>query len=176
MGVIALLFMLCIAIALTMSLAPTPTVRTLPTGTKPPEGFPVLVTFSLNPGLWFWEKVVKPPNYDNGEPIDQTTQFNIKWMTKAPRALIDMGPLTMKGTYDPDIYTQIQSMMGVKQTITHKFPNGSTLAFYGFVMKFEPDDVEIGKQPEATITYCPTNWDPANQVEAGPAYASAHGT
>lgn len=156
--------------------APTPTARTLPTGTKEPEGFPVLVTFSLNPGLWFWEKVSKPLAYDDGEPIDQTTQFNVKFMTKAPRALIDTPPLHSKGMYDPDIYSQIITMIGTRQTITHKFPNGSTVCFYGYVQKFEPEDTEIGKAPEADITYVVTNWDQVNQVEAGPAYASAHGT
>lgn len=156
--------------------APTPTVRTLPTGTKPPEGFPVLVTLSLNPGIWFWEKVSKPLAYDMGEPIDQTTQFNIAFMTKASRALIDTPMLHSKGTYDPDIYLQIKTMMGKAQTITHKFPNGATICFYGYVAKFDPEDTEIGKQPEADISYVPTNWDPVNQVEAGPAYATNHGT
>lgn len=176
MGILLILFVTLVLVGIGMGAAPAPTVRTLPTGTKPPEGFPVLVTLSLNPGIWFWEKVVKPPVYDNGEPIDQTTQFNTRWNTMGPRALIMMSPLTAKGTYDPDIYSQIVTMVGKAQTITHKFPNGSTLAFYGFVQKFDPDDVESGKQPEATITYVPTNWDPVNQVEAGPTYTSAHGT
>lgn len=156
--------------------APTPTVRTLPTGTKPPEGFPVLVTFSLNPGMWFWEKTSKPFGLDNGEPIDQTTQFNTRWETMGPRALIKSKQLNSKGTYDPDIYPQIIPMIGVPQTITHKYPNGSTIAFYGYIKEFDADETEIGKQPEANIVYQPTNYDTVNQVEAGPAYHSAHGT
>lgn len=156
--------------------APTPTVRTLPTGTKSPNGFPVKVTLSLNAGIWFWEKSVKPPSLDGGEPIPTSTQHNVKYHTFAPRALIKSGAISTKAAYDATVWSQIAPMINVEQTITHTYPDGSTLAQFGYVQKYDPDETEEGKQPEATFTFQPTCWDPVNQVEAGPAFASAHGT
>lgn len=157
--------------------APTPTVRQIPTGTKSPNGFPVHVTFSQNPAMWIWEKAVKPPSPDGGEAIDTSTDFNVAWRTKAPRALKTMMPVTIKAAYDATVWPQLMTNINLEQTITHTYPDGSTLCYYGFLQKAEYEETgEDGKQPEVTLTVIPTMWDPVNQVEAGPVFASAHGT
>lgn len=156
--------------------APTATPRGTPTGIKLREGYSVKHTFAADPTIELFEKTVKPPSLDGGEPVDQTTQFNETWETVSPRSLIKMGPSTFKCAYDPSAYTAIQSAINRQDTCTTTFGDGSTLAYYGYLQKFEPEDMEIGKQPEATVTIIVTNWDYVNKVEAGPVLTSVAGT
>jgi|SRR6185503_17184699 len=156
--------------------APVATPRGAPSGIKLKEGHAIKHTFGRNATIELWEKGVKPPSVDGGEPVDQTTQHNVTYETMAPRTLIKNGPVTFKCAYDPSIYTTIMNHVNVEDTCTETFPDGSTLAYFGFLQKFEPDDVEIGKQPEATVTIIVTNWDYVGKVEAGPVMTSVAGT
>jgi len=156
--------------------APAPTVRGTPSGIKLKEGFHIKHTFALNPTIELWEKDVKPPSLDGGEPVEQTTQHNVLWETMAPRSLIKMGPVTFKAAYDPNMYNSLLALINVETTCTETFPDGSTLAYYGFLNKVEPEDVTIGKQPEVNVTVIVTNWDFVNKVEAGPLLTSVAGT
>ena len=56
------------------------------------------------------------------------------------------------------------------------FADGSTLAFYGYLKNFEPQDSEEGSDPEANITIQPTNWDNANSTEEAPVLVAVPGT
>lgn len=162
--------------------APAATPRGTPTGIKLKDGYSTKVTLSLNTTIELWEKTVKPPGIDGGDAIQQTTMHNTTWRTFASRGLLTLTEHTFKAAYDPSIYTSILSMINVQkvgtsaQVITVTFPDGSTLAFYGYVKMFEPDEHQEGTQPEATVTITPTNYDPVNNVEAAPVLTSVAGT
>ncbi len=156
--------------------APTPTVRGTPAGIKLKDGFSSKVTLGALPTASFWEKKIKPPGLDGGEPIQQTTMHNVTYRTTAPRQLKTLTPQTFTAAYDPNFYNQLLSRVNVEDTITHQFGDGSTLAYYGFLKSIVPNDVEEGAQPEAQIEIVPTNWDYINHVEAAPVLTSVSGT
>lgn len=157
--------------------APANTTRSTPTGRKLDEGFPTKIAFSRLAAASFWEKTVQPPGADGGEPVDITTMHNVAWRTRNPRVLIDLMPHTTKVAYDPNFYNQIvNTLINAKGSVTVRFPDGSTLDYFGYLQKFEPDQIEEGKQPEATITIVPTNWDSVNNVESPPVLTSVSGT
>lgn len=155
---------------------PTPTARGALTGYKMPDGYQSYVTFASNPTITLWEKAVKPPGIDGGEPIDTTTMHNIKWRTFSPRSLLKLDPITFTCAYDPDAVwnstTGVVHLCDLKNdTITVLYPEGSTVCFYGFLQKFEPAELKEGEFPEATATIMPTNWDNAGQSEQGPVFS-----
>lgn len=159
--------------------APTPTPRVNPsTDSKIPiqDGHATLITIGSNPDIGFWEKTVQPPGYDGGDAVDTTTMHNETYRTFAPRQLSTLTEVSITAAYDPILYTDILALINVRDTITVTFPDGSTVAFYGYIRSFEPQDVEEGTQAEATIVIQPTNWDPANNVEEGPAVSEVAGT
>lgn len=156
--------------------APTPTVRVTPGGIMLKDGYRTLITFSRDTDVSLWEKKVTPFGLDGRESIDQTTMWNNDYVTKAPRSLVDTTDGSMTCSYDPAVYTQLVAMLNVEQTITYTVSDGTTVAVYGYLQKFEPQEMEEGTQPEAKVTIVHTNWDYVNKVEAGPAVASVSGT
>lgn len=156
--------------------APTPTARQTPSGYKLPDGYQTLITFARQPAIKFWEKTIKPPGIDGKEAIDTTTMLNSQWRTFAHRSLQTLTPASVKAAYDPEYYTAIRSLINTNDTITVRWPDGSTLAFYGFLQGIEYDELVEGTMPEATLTITPTNWDAANGVEAGPTFTGSAGT
>ena len=156
--------------------APTPTVRVTPTGIKLKDGFRTLITFAADTDVEFYEKGVKPPGIDGGDAIPQTTMHNTAWRTMAPRQLKTLTESSVTCAYDPLVYTSILNLINVETTVTVTFADGSTLAFYGFLQKFEPGELKEGEQPEATVTITPTNFDPTNKVEAAPVLTNVVGT
>lgn len=155
--------------------APTPTARGTPAGIKMKDGYSTKITFARYPTIEFWEKIVGLVGIDNGEPIDQTTMHTTRYRQMAPRQLLTLTPFDIDVAYDPDI-TKVIDIIGKEDTVTETNPDGTTIAYYAFAQKWSPKPREEGKQPEATLTIVPTNWDPVNKVEAGPAIASVTGT
>lgn len=156
--------------------APTPVARQVPTNAKMDDGFSSKITLNNKPSIQFMEKTVQPPSLSTGAAIMTATMFNIRYRTKRPPQLIDLGNIVTKVTYDPDVLTDIISQLGAEQGITVKFPDASTLAIWGYLSDFKPDPLEEGKPGEATVEIVPTNWDKANQVEAAPVYTAGAGT
>lgn len=156
--------------------APVPTPRTVPSGWKMKEGYQAVVTFSNKPAVQLWEKEVTPTGWDGGDPIDTTTQFNTRYRTKAPPALVDLTEAQYTCGYDPDVYNDINGLIGVEQTVTIRFPDRSTICFYGYMRSFKPSGLKEKTFPEATVVIIPTNYDPVNNVEAGPVFTAAAGT
>lgn len=124
------------------------------------NGYQALVTFANAPDVELWEKVVTPPGYSFGEKIDITTQHNEQVRTAAPRALAEVKDSKFTCAYDPEFYNVFLDIAGVNTTITKTFPDGSQLAFFGYLADFEPEGMEEGKQPEASVTTHATNTDP----------------
>ena len=156
--------------------APSPTPRMAPTGIMLADGYRSLITFSRQTNITFWEKKLTTIGYDGREPIDQTTMWNDYFVTKAPRSLIDSTDGSITVAYDPEVHVEILAMINVHQTITYTLSDGSTIAAYGWLQKFEPQEMEEGAQPEAKITIVHSNWDYQNNVESGPAVAGVAGT
>lgn len=156
--------------------APVAGARLDPAGIKLDDGYRTLLACAANPDVSFWEKTVKPPGLDGGDEIDTTTMHNDTWRTRAPRALVTMTEASMTAAYDPNIYNDILSVLNVETTWTVHFPDGSTLAFYGFLKNFETNELSEGEQPTASITVVPTNQDPVTGAEEAPVLVSAAGT
>lgn len=135
----------------------TSTARTTPVGTKLNDGFSTQIAFAADPDVGFWERTVKPPGLDGGEPIDITTMFNTTYRTFAPRQLKTLTPITCTVAYDPAVFDQILALINVNGWITVHFPDTSTLDFVGFLKSFEPAENAEGNFPLATITIIPTN-------------------
>lgn len=155
--------------------APTPTTRGTPAGTKLKDGFSTKITFARYSTAEFWEKVVGLAGADNGEGIEQTTMHTVRYRQVTPRQLITLTPFDVDCAYDPDV-THLLDMVGREDTVTETYPDGTTVAYFAYLQKYAKKPNEEGKQPELTLTICPTNWDPTNKVEAGPAIASVTGT
>lgn len=148
--------------------APSATSRGTPDGIALCDGFSSLVTLGSDATIELWEKSVKPPSVDGGDAIKTTTMHNSAWHTYRARQLLDLLPVTFKAAYDPDVYDELTARVNDDtDTITVRFSDGSTVAFFGFLQKFEPDELVEGEPPTATCTIHPTNWDTTNSVEAG---------
>jgi hypothetical protein len=156
--------------------APGVTARTIPTGFKMPDGFKTTIAMAENPGVQFWEMTVKPMTVDGGELIPTTSQLNVAWRTFAPKSLKTGLPVTGKAFYDPNVIPELIAMINVGQAITVHLPTNATIAFWGVLQKYEFEEQEEGKSPMLTYTIGVTNWDPVNNVEAGPVYTPAGGT
>jgi len=130
------------------------------------DGFVSKITFANDTNVTFWEKSVKPPGLDGGEPIIRSTMFNTVYHTKHPGGLIDVTPVTTKVAYCLQSYTDILAIINdVNDTVTVTVCDGSQISFFGYLQKFEPDELTPNTHPEATITVIATMYDHANQVE-----------
>lgn len=152
--------------------APVAAARVTPTGKRLDDGLSTKVAFTADPDIAFWEKTVKPPGIDGGDAIDTSTMHNVAWRSRGPRKLKTLQDVTIKAAYDPALYTQILALINAPGVVTVHFPNLSSLAFYGFLRSFEPDEAKESDQPEATITVTPTNIDPATGTEEAPVFTA----
>jgi len=147
-----------------------------PVGIMLKNGYRALIGLSRDPDISIWEKSVGTPAYEGPDLIDITTQWNDLWRTKSPGSLLDTGEFTVTCAYDPACKTQILEILNYNQAITITYPDGSTESFWGVVRSFESGDLVENEFPEGTLTIAPTNYDPDNDVEAGPVIASVSGT
>ncbi len=131
------------------------------------DGYQTLVSFASSPSVKLYEKTVTPPGMDGGGEVDTTTMLNTKYRTRNPKALITMSISAMKCAYDPAVYTQIVALINVNNLITVTFPDGSTLAFWGWLNKFTPDAHTEGEQPTAEVEIIPSNQN-SSKVETAP--------
>jgi hypothetical protein len=156
--------------------APTPTVRSTPSGIKLRDGFGGLITLAIDPDIEFWEITVKPPALMGGDPIKSTTNHNDNVHTKRPRTIQDRGNIQATVAYDPKCMASAKAAINVETTVTKTWPDGSTLAAYGYLKDFDPQNMQEGELPTANIEIVLTNWDPVNHVEADYVYTDVAGT
>lgn len=177
MYLVALLVFVAAVLISILSAAPSPTARVVPSGFFLQDGYRTTITLSSNPAIQFKEKTVGGFMVDNGEPIDQTTMLETVSTIRAPQGLNTYGPITThKVAYDPNVIVAIRASCGRPCVITITYPTHATDCYYGYLKSFKADPLERGKQPEATIELCETDWDFANNVAAGPVYTPAGGT
>lgn len=146
--------------------APAYTARQTPQGIRLEDGYQSLFAFAADPDVSLWEIETGLPGLDGGEPINTTTQHNVNLRTMAPRALKTMTAFTTRCAYDPQVYEDLDALINVETAITNHFPDGTRLAFWGFLQKFEPDGLVDGTFPTAQVTIVPTNTDPSDGTEA----------
>lgn len=149
----------------------TTTARGTPTGPYFEDGFQTLIAFAADPDVKLWEKTVKPPGVDGGDPIDITTMHNDDLRTSAPRSLKTLTQATMTVAYAGESYDQIMALINVNGWITAHLPDGSTYDFVGYLKSFEPNGHEEGGFPLANCTIVPTNQ--LAGVETPPEFTSA---
>lgn len=136
------------------------------------DGYQTLVNFAADETVKFWEKSVTPPGMDGGGETDTTTMLNTTYRTRNPKALVTMTNAKMTVSYDPEIYSEILSLINVNNLITITFPDGSTLAFWGWLNSFTPGECAEGEQPTAEIEIIPSNQN-ASGVETAPVHTPA---
>jgi len=124
------------------------------------------------PGITFWEKEVTPPGLDGGGENDTTTMRNLVYRTRSPKKLITLTEMTILVSYDIGFYDDILDLLNNNQLITITFPDDTTLAFWGWLDKFIPNNFIEGEQPTATITIVPSNQNESG-VETAPDYQEA---
>ena len=154
--------------------------RATPDGIILADGFSskIIIGLTDQDDIEFWEKQITPPAIDGGDAVEQTTMWNATWRTKLPRDLITLDDVVCTVAYDPVVYNEIiNSVININTTITVYFSDGSTLAFFGYLKRFEPSALVEGEQPEATVTFVATNIDPDDvTVEAGPTMVEVAGS
>lgn len=157
--------------------APATTARATPAGIKLRNGHASKIAFALDSDVSFWEKTLQPPGVDNGDAIDQTTMFSVFWMEKAAQAVNDVTDGQLTCAYDPNVYNNIiTNLLGQNGSVTIHYRDGSTLDFFGYLKSFQPAALSRGTQPEATVTFVCTNFDPVNKVQQEPVLTSVSGS
>ncbi len=146
--------------------APVATPRVAPSGIKLKDGYRSLVTFALDTNIELWEKQVTPPGLEGGDSIEQTTMWNDVYRTFAPRSLRTLTEMQFTAAYDPQVYVSVLAAINREDTITVRFKDGSTLAFFGYLKNFQTGELVEGTQPEATCVVVPTNIDSAGAEQA----------
>jgi hypothetical protein len=133
------------------------------------DGFATFITFENIPTVKLFEKEVNPPGMTANGPIDTTTMRNTAWRTMAPKALKTMPQITATVAYATDAIEVLFAQVGVNQPVVVTLPDGSTVAFWGWIEEFTPGANVEGEQPTATLTIQPSlrNGDGA---EVAPAY------
>jgi len=136
------------------------------------DGYQSLISFAADADVLFYEKTVTPPGVDGGGEVDTTLMLNATYRTRNPKALITMSNASLVVAYDPATYAEILALVNVNNLITITFPDGSTLAFWGWLNTFTPSELTEGEQPTADIEIIPSNQN-ATGVETAPVYAAA---
>lgn len=134
--------------------APAPTARVTPGDLSGifGNGFSSKITFALDPDIEFLEISVTPQGFNMPDDVDATTMFNVNRMTKDPAALYETTDAQAVVAYSKETEAQVRAILGSFTTITIKFPDGSTLADFGWLRSFVPGELTINGRPTATIT------------------------
>lgn len=137
------------------------------------DGFSTTIAFADLATVKFYEKTVTPPSVSGGGENDTTTMLNTAWRTRSPKKLKTLGESQLTVAYDPAVYNDVVGANGVNnnQLITVTFPDGSTLAFWGWIDEFTPNEIVEGEQPTAEVTIICSNQN-ASGTETAPVYTA----
>jgi hypothetical protein len=141
------------------------------------DGYQTIVGFSALSGAFnsaLKEKEVQPPSVDGGGMVDTTTMVNNRWRTRQPKRLMTLDDMKLQVSYDPIIYSLVVGNINKNGIIIVNFPDGSTLAFWGWVDKMVPQALKEGEFPLAELTIHCGNQDNSNNEQA-PVYAATGG-
>ena len=156
--------------------APSPAAIGTPAGLHLRDGYSTKIVFNRLTTFGLWEKTVQPSALSVGEAIDLTTMRNTAVTTKWPQTLHDVGDLQLVCGYDPNIWaTGRATVLGQNDNITVQYPDGSTLAFFGFLRELTPAALQRGTFPECNVTITVTNLD-SSFAEQAPVYTNVSGS
>lgn len=156
--------------------APSATSPQDPSGTKLDHGFRTRVVFSSNPTVALWLIEAELPEVEGGDPIDNTDMHNLTQRTKRLRKLIERMNAESVWHYAPKSRAQIDEMINREQTVTYWLSDGSSHAFYGGITNAKYSKFDEENDPRVTLQITETDWDPVNDVEAGPVTTEVAGT
>jgi hypothetical protein len=169
--------------------APAVTARATPAGRPLERGFKPWFSFGLLPTLGIWQFSITPGKMSGGPPIITSTFFNNYVHTKVPQVLVDLGPFTVRGKYDPDIFkndgtftpsasNQFRSLINRIGAVTFHFPapNAGTLSNYGWLREIDFGEFKEGDTTPPTVTMSIeiSSWDPVNLVETEWSYVDGY--
>jgi hypothetical protein len=117
------------------------------------DGFSTRVEFANAPDIALWTKTVKPPGLTGGGHIPTHTMESTRLRTKAPKALLEITDGEMKAAYSPAVLPQIIAQMQEVQEITITFADDSSWTVWGWIDEFQPDEVQEGEQPTASVKF-----------------------
>jgi hypothetical protein len=146
------------------------------------DGFRTKMTYALDPDLEVEEVEVKPFGVNGMEPIEQDSMWLVRWRIFRAQQILEATASSQIVKYDPQFKNTLIGLVNVEksgstaQVITETFYDGSTQAYYGFLLQVEFDNLVRGQKGRATLTNQPTNWDPVNRVEAGPVFVNVSGS
>lgn len=130
------------------------------------DGFSTIITLANIPSVKLFEKEITPPGISAGGPIETTTMRNTTWRTMSPRVLKSLTPASATVAFATEAIPQVMGQIGRNQLVTVTFPDGSTLAFWGWLEEFTVNALVEGEQPTASITIQPGNIDEDDQEVA----------
>ena len=138
--------------------------------TKMKDGFKTLVEFSLDDNIQLYETSVKVPGLSAGGPIDTTTMRNVRNRTMCPKSLITTTQLNITGGWNPELYNEMEAMVGVNQEISIVLPTEDTIIVWGWIDSFEPSPLEEGEFPtvDLVVEISNQNDDEVPPTEQGP--------
>jgi len=116
---------------------------------------------------------ISPPGQDVGDAVDLTTETNAAVRTKNERALKEITDGAFTAAYDPDGWDDIYDAVNDNVLITFTFPDGESVAIYGYLKSFAPSEHADGVQATAECVIVVTNRNHNNDAETIPAYSSA---
>jgi hypothetical protein len=128
------------------------------------DGFGVRIMLQTS-GITFQEKGVTPPGVDGQDPVSISHNAKVSYVEKLARALKELTPASGTVVYDPAQISTITSAINVHQVIWVSFKEGDAVAFYGFLRKFEPEEMQDGEQPTASIELVPCGVNAAGTEE-----------
>lgn len=120
------------------------------------DGYSTILSFSLKSTVKFREKEVTPSGVSVGS-IDTTTMRNTAWRTKNPKTLRTLEDTSAVVAYDPTVFGDIMTMLGIVQTVTIHYPDGQIQAFRGWLDEFKPNRMVEGTQPTAEVKIIAAN-------------------
>lgn len=156
--------------------APAANARGAVSGVRLDNGFGALIAFASNLTIEIYEKSVQLGAIEGGDPIMTDTHLNTVYITKSPQCLEEWEDVVVIAAYDPAVFSELQALLNDPENITLIYPDGTTLAFWGYLRRIESSPLVKGVQPEITLTIVVTNFDPVNCVEAGPVLLAGTGS
>jgi hypothetical protein len=125
------------------------------------------ITLSVDPNS------ITPPGAAGGDAIGTTTHSNSAWQTKSPQSLLEAMDGAFTAAYDPDAWDDIVALINDNVLITFVFPDGESVAVYGYVQSFVPNAFVPGEMPTAECVVVITNRNHNTGLEVAPAYSAS---
>lgn len=133
------------------------------------DGFSTTIAFGTSTVTDLFIAEVQPPSLEGGGSIPTSLMSNSVYRTFSPKQLLTLGELNFEAAYDPAVYDEMIATINVNQLITVTFPDTTTLAFWGWLDSFVPNNNVEGERPTASCVIIPSLVNGSN-VETAPVH------